>query len=241
MQLLPNGNDAKDKAAPSTTAKAKACNYCQANPNGHGFKAKQLQWAHSQGQDMQQPRRRHVPICTLPRPMLVAMGTMPKPRQACYLGQGSPHWHIAKAKACSSQGQGLQQKGRRHNAIGTLPGLRKVAMGTMPRPRHACCHGQGSPIGTQPRPRQPHGHTTKDKASLLPWPRPRHAVMATLPSPRHVAIGIMPRPRQPHWVHYQAHGIHAAKAKAHHHGHAAKARVALRAHSQGQGKHPRLC
>ena len=67
-----------------------------------------------------------------------------------------------------SQDQGMQEPRRRH-----------IAMGTQPKPRHACCQGQGSPIGTQPRPRNAaakakacrHGHAAKAKAWMLPRPR----------------------------------------------------------------------
>lgn len=138
-----------------------------------------------------------------------------------------PHGHAAKAKAYNSQSQGSR-------------------MGTLPRPRHACYRGQGSPLGKQIRPKQPplagyqgiyttkpHGHAAMAKPCNNQGKglSPRHAycqgqgsLMVTKPRPRQVAVKAKPR----------SHG-NVAKAKScilprlrQPHGHATKAKVALR-------------
>nr|POE69693.1 hypothetical protein CFP56_45731 [Quercus suber] len=86
------------------------------------------------------------------------------------------------------------------------PKPRHVAIGTLPRPRHACSQGQDSPMGTQPTSRQ------AAKAKVAP-------------------MGMLPRPWQPYehttkakacssqgqgtsqWAHFQGQGMHVAKAK----------------------------
>ena len=101
-------------------------------------------------------------------------------------------------------------------------------MGTLPKPRHACCHSQSSPNVMQPRPR----YTAKAKAvplGMLPWLRQphRHATKAKACSPQ--GQGTSPLARcQGSLVGTQLRLRHVArKGKARRHWHAAKAKACM--------------
>lgn len=179
--MQPHGHAAKAKAAPTGRLPRHACYQGQGSPKVthprprhvavpilllgprrarcqglgmHASKSRATPWACSQGKELlPMPRQPPRACCQGTHNALAKLATL-----ACSQGQGLLPWE-------SGQGQGIQQ-----------PRLRHVEMGTLARPRHAYCHGQGNPMGMQPRSRHVvaqakvrcHGPTAKAGAAV--WP-----------------------------------------------------------------------